>query len=241
MSSGAKGAGHSRRSEYSASHAADDHEHRAGSLPAVPSLFRLTPPTSATCGRSLHGSGLGEGGKLESCRDLFSKPGVGSAWDRARHHQAAWCQGRGDGVAARGRTGLAVFRAFQARSAHSPASERLDSLGHDGKHARAVRVHTNRRSHPRTRYLPEQTATQGNSRPFRDRPFESRSGRWWQADVLLYVPFRLARQGSQGLSRRFRVRVVSAQYPFAVGERPLIQRDRLGRPPRSDPRQWRHR
>jgi hypothetical protein len=79
MSSGAKGTGHSRRSGYSASHAADDHEHRVGSLPAVPSLFRLTPPTSATCGRSLHGSGLGEGGKLESCRDLFSKPGVGSA------------------------------------------------------------------------------------------------------------------------------------------------------------------
>src|SRR5215469_7677158 len=56
-----------------------------------------------------------------------------------------------------------------------------------------------------------------------------------EADVRLSGPasFRLARHGSQILSRRFGVRVVSAQYPLAVRERPLIQRDRLGRLPRS--------
>lgn len=46
------------------------------------------------------------------------------------------------------------------------------------------------------------------------------------------MPLRLALHGSQTLPHRFRVRVISAEYPLAVGERPLKHPDRLGAPPR---------
>ena len=53
--------------------------------------------------------------------------------------------------------------------------------------------------------------------------------------MCVYLPLLrlgLPTSAAKILTHHFRGRVVGAQHPLAVGERPLKQRDRLGRPPR---------